>query len=258
MDLDHGTIGADCDRCTHQWRNQGALACCVRRIEDHGQVRQLVKHRHRVDVEGVAGSRLEGANAALAEKYIRVAVRDNVLGREQEFLDGRALPALEHDRTAGQRANFFEKREVLHVASADLEHVGIVGYELDVGHGHDFGDHLQPVTVTGLAQQAQTLLLQALETVRAGAGLVGAASQEAASGRGDGFCASHDLPFGFDRARTGDDGELVAADRSIAGLHHGAVALDLLAHELVGRADRHTVLNTLDRSQYLDRVGHVP
>ena len=66
---------------------------------------------------------LEGADAALAEDDLVVALREDVLGGEQPLLHRRRHAALEQDRLA-QPADLGEQGEVLHVAGADLEHVG--------------------------------------------------------------------------------------------------------------------------------------
>ena len=98
--------------------------------------------RHRGDVEGVARRLLEGADPALAQHDVEVAALRDVLRRHQPLLDRRAHAALEHDRLAGV-ADGLQQREVLGVARADLQHVGVRRDELDVAHVDDLGDHRQ-------------------------------------------------------------------------------------------------------------------
>ena len=52
---------------------------------------------------------------------------DDVLGRHQQLLDGGAHAALEQHGLA-QLAHRLQQREVLHVARADLEDVGVLGH----------------------------------------------------------------------------------------------------------------------------------
>ena len=73
--------------------------------------------------------------------------------------------------------DLLEQGEVGHVARADLEDVRVGVDDLDVRRVDDLGDYEQAVLVGGLAQELQALGLHALEGVRAGAGLVGAAAQ---------------------------------------------------------------------------------
>ena len=64
-------------------------------------------------------------------------------------------------------AELAQQREVLHVARADLEDVGVLLDQLDLAEVHDLGDQLQVVAVGGVAQQPQPFFAQALEAVRA-------------------------------------------------------------------------------------------
>ena len=63
-------------------------------VDDDRQVGELFNHRHRGQVEGVAGLGLKGADAALAEDDILVAACHDVLGTHQPFLDGVGKAAL--------------------------------------------------------------------------------------------------------------------------------------------------------------------
>src|SRR5450759_4903001 len=87
MDFHDQAVGADRHGGARKRRNQAALAGGVAGIEYHGQVRKLVQNRYRRDIAGIAGSRLEGPYAALAQNYVGVAVGHNVLGGHEQFLD---------------------------------------------------------------------------------------------------------------------------------------------------------------------------
>ena len=103
----------------------------------------------RSSVKRVVG--LEGADAALAQDHVRVARGQDVLGGEQELLDGRGHAALEQHGLA-HLAHAPEQREVLDVARADLEHVGVLGDELDALRLEHLGDHGQPGALARLGE----------------------------------------------------------------------------------------------------------
>ena len=142
--------------------DEPALAGRVARVDDHRQVGQVVEERDGRQVERVAGVRLEGPDAALAQDHVRVAAADDVLGAHQPLLDRRAEAALEHHRP-GDPADRGQERVVLHVPGADLEDVGVLGDDVDLVRLHDLGDHRQAGPLARLGQVAQPLDAEALE-----------------------------------------------------------------------------------------------
>ena len=142
VDLDHDPVGAHGHAADRQRLDEPALAGGVRRVHHDRQVRQVVEQRHRGQVQRVAGGRLEGPDAALAQDDLGVAGRGDVLGGHQPLLDRGAEAALEHHRPARAPARE-QQREVLHVAGADLEDVGVLGDDVDLGRLHHLGDHRQ-------------------------------------------------------------------------------------------------------------------
>ena len=90
---------------------------------------------------------------------------------------GRAEAALEHDRP-GDPPDVAQERVVLHVPGADLEDVGVLGDDVDLGRLHDLGDDRQAGPLARLGEVAQGLDAQALEGVRAGPRLERAAAQD--------------------------------------------------------------------------------
>ena len=142
-----------------------------------GRWRQVVEERDGRQVHRVAGVGLEGADAALAEDDVGVARADDVLGRHQPLLDGRAVAALEHDRLADP-PDGHEQRVVLHVAGADLEDVRVARHDLDLRWLHDLGDDGQPGQLARLGQVSERLDAEALERVRAGTRLERATAQD--------------------------------------------------------------------------------
>ena len=87
-----------------------------------------------------------------------------------------------------RRTGFFwapdrpEQVVVLHVAGADLQHVGILADQLDLIDRHDLGDDGQTGLVAGFGEDLEAFFAEALEVVRAGAGLEGAAAEGGGAG----------------------------------------------------------------------------
>ncbi len=101
VDLDLQTVGAAGSRGERHGLDIAGVAGGVAGVGDDGQVRQVVQHRHGVEVEGVAGAGLEGANAALAQDDVVVALAHDVLGSHEQLIDGAGHAALEQDRGLG-------------------------------------------------------------------------------------------------------------------------------------------------------------
>ena len=62
--------------------------------------------------------------------------------------------------------DFGEQVEILHVAGADLEHVGIAIDQLDAARVHHLGDDRHAVLVAGVAEDLQPFLAHVPETHR--------------------------------------------------------------------------------------------
>ena len=216
-----------------------AAAGGVARVDDHRQVRELLQHRHRGEVEREAVGGLEGADPALAQQHVRVALLEHVLGRHQQLLERRGQPALDQHRLAGA-ADLGQQRVVLHVAGADLDDVGDLDHGLEVARVHQLGDDRQAGLRLGLLEQPQALLAEALERVRRGARLVGAAAEQRGAGGRHGAGGGERLVARLDRARPGDEREVLTADLSSLDVDHRSLAVaDLRRGELVRLEDRH-------------------
>src|ERR1700675_2384521 len=100
---------------------------------------QLVQYRDGGNVTGVASGGLKSADTAFAENYIGIAVRDDVFGGHQEFLDRAAQAALQEHR-APAFTESLEQNKILHVARAYLHHVSVLSNQIDVAITHHFGD----------------------------------------------------------------------------------------------------------------------
>src|SRR5262249_15185099 len=77
-----------------------------------------------------------------------------------------------------------------------------------------------------------------------GARLERTAAQHLRARRRDALGGLHDLLFAFDRARSGHDDELIAADFEAVDLDGGVLLAELAADELVGRGNAHGAFDT--------------
>jgi hypothetical protein len=85
MHFHQQTIGADGDGGARKRRNQAALTGGVAGVKNYRQVRKLVEGRDGGDVAGVAGGRFKGADSALAQDDVGIAVRHDVFSGHQQL-----------------------------------------------------------------------------------------------------------------------------------------------------------------------------
>jgi hypothetical protein len=133
-------VGSDGDRGARQRRDFVALAGAVAGIDDDGQMAQALDGGHDAEVERVAGVIGESAHSALAEDDVVVALAHDVFGGHEKFFERGGDAALQEHRLAGA-SGALEQRKILHVARADLDHVGILIDQIERfvvdGFGHD-------------------------------------------------------------------------------------------------------------------------
>ena len=92
----------------------------------------------------------------------------------------------------------------MHVARADLDRIGMLRDQVDVGRFHHFGDDRQADLAPDLGKQLETFGAVALESIRARARLIGTGAQDRRTGRFRRLSAGEQLVGGFDRARPGN------------------------------------------------------
>ena len=93
-------------------------------INHNRQMAEALDGRYQAQVEGVARVIGKGANAALTEDHVVVAFAHYVLGGHQEFFESGRHAALQQNGFA-PASGTFEQRKILHVACANLDHVGV-------------------------------------------------------------------------------------------------------------------------------------
>src|ERR671910_2465830 len=243
VDLDDDAVGAGRGRRERQRLHQRALAGRVARVDHDRQVGQLAQHRHGHQVEREAVARLVGADPALAEHHLLVALLEDVLRRHQQLLERRRQAALQQHWFA-RAADLSEQRVVLHVARAELNHIGRLEHGLEVADVQQLGNDRQAGLDLGLGQQPQPRLAQTLERVRRGAWLVRTAAQELRARIPHGSRRVEQHLARLDRAGPRDRGEVFAAYAAAVDLEHGAlVAAVLKRSELVRLENRHQVVH---------------
>ena len=89
MHFDDEAVGAGGDPRHGHRLDVFPVSGAVRGIDEDGQVRQLLDHRDRAEVEREPGGRLERPDAALAEDDVGIAAGQHVLGGQEPLLDRR-------------------------------------------------------------------------------------------------------------------------------------------------------------------------
>ena len=143
MDLDDDAVGARPRRRPATAADELAAPGGVARVDDHRQLGALLEHRHGDQVEGEAVGGLERPDPALAQDDRVVALLEDVLGRHQQLVDGAGEPALDA-APAARAPDLGQQRVVLHVAGADLDHVGDLEHGVEVADVDELGDDRQP------------------------------------------------------------------------------------------------------------------
>ncbi len=124
MDFDEQAVGAYRYGGAGERKNFVALAGAVAGVDEDWQMAAFFHGGNDGEVERVAGMVGEGADAAFAEHDVVVAFAEDVFGGHEEFVERGRHAALQEDGFLGA-AGAFEQREILHVARADLDYVGV-------------------------------------------------------------------------------------------------------------------------------------
>ena len=138
-----------------------------------------------------------------------------------------------------------QQREVLHVARADLQNVGVALHQLELADVHDLRHQLQIVAVGRAAQHAQAFFAEPLEAVRRAARLERAAAQHLGAGALDRGRRGFDLLFGLGRTGAGHHDDFVAADPHVADRDDAVFRLERAAGQLVRLGDPQDFLHAV-------------
>ena len=245
-------VGADGDAAQGHRPHQRALAGPVARVDHDRQVGQLAEERDRGQVERVAGVRLEGPDAALAQDHVRVARAEDVLGGHQPLLDRRAKAALEQDRP-GDPPDVAQERVVLHVAGADLEHVDVLGDELDLAGSMTSVTTGSPVRSRASARKRRPSTPRPWNAYGRGARLERAAADDRGAGRLDRVSRVEQLLAALDRARPGHHRERAVADDRVEDRDDRVLGVELARGQLERAGDRGDALDAGQRAETLEQ-----
>ena len=259
MDLDFEAVGTGGNRRERHGGNVAGVARGVARVGHDRQVREVVEDGHGVEVKGVARAGLKGADAALAEDHVVIALAHDVFGGHEELIDGSGESALEKHRRAGA-ADLFEQGEVLRIARADLHHVDLaVAERLNVARVHDLSHDGKACLGPRLAEEVESALAHALVGVGRGAGLVGAAAEHRGTRRLD-APGDADEVLALNRAGSGDYLKVAAADGNAAAVHYRVGRVELAVGFLKGLRDALHALDDVHRFEQegvdLGRIAH--
>src|SRR5467141_1242152 len=105
----------------------------------------------------------------------------------------------------------------LHVARADLDDVGVLLDEVEGFVVNRFGDDSEAVFFANFRENLEAVFAEALKTIRGSARLISASAEKPHAGFFEAFSDGEALLLGFDGARAGNEGDLIAANDDVAG-----------------------------------------
>ncbi len=215
VDFDEESIGANGDGSAGKRKNFVAFAGAMAGIDEDGKMTALFDGGDDGEVERVAGKIGEGADATLAEHDVVVALGEDVFGGHEEFIESGGHAAFEENGKFGA-AGAFEEREILHIAGADLDDIGVLLDEIERFIVDGFGDDAEAVVFADSGEDLEAGEAKSLEAVGRGARLIGTAAEQAHTGRFELLGDGEALFFGFDGAGTGDHGDMRASDEDVS------------------------------------------
>jgi len=243
VNFDQEAVGAYRYRGSGEGENFVALAGTVGRIDENGEVAALFYRGDYREIERVAREIGEGADTAFTEHDVVVAFGEDVFGGHEEFIESGGHAAFEKDGKLGAACSF-EEREILHVASADLDDIGVLFDEVEGFVVDGFGDDAEAEFLANLGEDFQAGEAESLKGIGRSAGFVGAAAEKMDAGGlqllGDGEA----LVVGFHGAGSSDHGDVLAANEDIprgsGDFDDGVFFLDVAGDEFIGLGDGNT------------------
>ena len=134
-----------------------------------------------------------------------------------------------------------QQAEVLHVAGADLDDVGVFFHKIKGCKIHHFGHHRHTGFLANGGQNFKPFQTQSLEGVGGGAGFKGTAPENLRPaalympGNGQGLLQT------FNGAGTGDHGQVAVADLNVADSDDGVLGFEFTAHQLIRPGHRNYI-----------------
>ena len=212
--LDDEAVGSHRHRRPRQRGNLVALAGSVARIHDDGQMAEPLHRGNYAEIQRVAGVIRKRPHATFTQNDVVVTFAHDVLGRHQELFQRGRHPAFEQHRLA-RLASAFQQREVLHVAGANLDDVGVLVHQRQGFVVHGFRYDEQAEVLTDFGENLQPKLTQSLEGIRRGTWFERSASKEPRTRFGNSLGRGERLLARFHTARPRYHRDFLAADGSV-------------------------------------------
>src|SRR5580658_31335 len=223
MHLDDEAVRSDRNRRPRNRPDQALLAGPMRGIGHYGQVREFFGEGDGGKVKGVSHAGFERLDSALTKDDLVVSSGQQVFRRQQPFLHRGRGSSLEQDGFLddGEPA---QQGEVLHIACADLEHIGVLADQVHIFGTHDLGYDWKAGEFASFAQNLQSFDPQALKLIRRGARFIGSAAQHGGARALHSVRSFEQLFARFHGAGTGNDDHLRAADSYAASLSFASLS----------------------------------
>ncbi len=123
--LNHQSVSSRSRSRKCHGQNQIGNARRVAGVYDDGKMGQALEKRNRRKVQGISRCRFKCSDSSLAEDDVAVAPCHDVFCTHEEFLKGAGKASLEKNGLF-QGSQFFQKFEVLHVSSTNLNDIHVV------------------------------------------------------------------------------------------------------------------------------------
>src|SRR6516162_433402 len=253
MHLNQEPVGSDRDRTTAQNFYEVGSPTSLTWVDDDGEVRFLFGDRNGCQIQRVTRISLKRSYASLAEQDVWIALRKNIFGGQEPFLDPFAHSALQQNRllTSG---TLDQELEILGVSRTDLQDVCRVRNVLYVPLAKHLGDDFQPGFLLREVQQAQPFASETLKFVGRSSRLVGTSPQNLGSTCSDGSCGGQKLVFGFDAAGTCHDDEGISSYENSIDVDDGIFGPGFPANQFVAFLDGQNAFDLRKNRKRLKRM----
>jgi len=247
VNFDEEAIGASSDSGAGKRKNLVAFSGAVRGVDEDREMAAFLDGGNDGEIEGIAGEVGEGTDAAFAEHDVVVTFGKDIFGGHEKFVEGSGHAALEENRLFGA-SGALEEREVLHIAGADLDDVGVFLNEVQGFVVDGFGNDAESELLADFGENFEAGEAEPLEGVRGSTRLVGASAEEAHTGGFQAFGDGEALLLGLDGTRAGDESDVGASGEDVArgswDTDDRVFFLDVARDEFVRLGDRNAFDDT--------------
>src|SRR5208283_1930216 len=162
MHLDDKPVSPDRNSRFGQGRNVAGLPGRMAGIDNYRQVRFGLDYRHAAYIKSISCRGLESPDPPFTEHKVAVVFGEDVLSGHEKFIDSGRGSSLKQNRLPclpqqGQQG------EVLDIAGAHLEHIGILIDYFDVFGINNLGNDRQAGSLAGFGKESQPVLSKTLK-----------------------------------------------------------------------------------------------